>query len=230
MGNASRCAGSAPTGRKEARGSLRTSTATTSARGALLLETLLALSLTAVVLTGVYTAVVRAADARTRAVARGERDAAARAALLAIAAEIEAALAPDPASLARRFVVTAPRDQTPWGELRFAAVPRGDVVPSAAGDARDLVYRIEGAPPAGTLARREASVFAPADGESVPASLVGGVRRFTIRCLDDDGWHDTWNRAALPRAVEVALEVEDGGAHTTALRIVATPALGAETG
>src|SRR5262245_380944 len=227
MGNASRCARSARTGRKEERGSLRTSTATSSERGGLLLETLLALSLTVVVLSGVYTAVVRAADARTRAVARGERDAAARAALLAIAAEVEAALAPDPSGLARRFVVTAPRDQTPWGELRFAAVPRGDPVPSAAGDARDLVYRVEGAPPAGTVARREASPFAPADGEPAHAPLVDGVRRFTIRCLDENGWHDTWDRSALPRAVEVALEVEDGGVHTTALRIVATPALGA---
>jgi type II secretory pathway component PulJ len=209
---------------------LRTSTATSSERGGLLLEALLALSLTAIVLSGVYTAVVRAADARARAVTRGERDAAARAALLAVAAEVEAALAPDPSSLARRFVVTAPRDQTPWGELRFAAVPRGDVVPSSGGDARSLVYRVEGAPPAGTLGRREASLFAAGDAEPVPMPLVEGVRRFTVRCLGDDGWHDTWDRALLPRAVEVALEIEDGGLHTTALSIVATPALGPEAG
>jgi len=195
-----------------------------------LLEALLALSLTAIVLSGVYTAVVRAADTRARAVARGERDATARAALLAVAAEVEAALAPDPSSLARRFVVTAPRDQTPWGELRFAAVPRGDAIPSAGGDARSLVYRVEGTPPAGTLGRREASLFAAGDTEPVPAPLVDGVRRFTVRCLGDYGWHDTWDRAVLPLAVEVAIEIEDGGIHTTALSIVATPALGAEAG
>lgn len=217
-----------PTAWKEATAVLRTSIATTSERGALLLETMLALSLTALLLSGVYTTVVRATEARTRAAVRSSRDTAARAALLSIASDVEAALSPDPTRPVRRFAVTPPVGDAGSATLRFAAIPRAGELPSPGGDARVLALRVRGEPPDGVLTREATSLFAPEGSATTTDALLTSVRRFTVRCLGEHGWQGAWNNPALPRAVEVGIEIDGGGGYPLALAITAVPALAAE--
>jgi len=38
------------------------------------------------------------------------------------------------------------------------------------------------------------------------------VQEFSVRYFDGQSWDDTWQRAELPRAVEITLVVQSGGA------------------
>ena len=44
------------------------------------------------------------------------------------------------------------------------------------------------------------------------------VQEFGVRYFDGQTWYDTWQRAELPRAVEITLVVQSGGAQTRASR------------
>src|SRR5262245_16116711 len=122
-------------------GSLRTWTARTfeppgvgggPSSGFTLLETLVALALTALVLAAVAGAVGRAAVARARTAERAEELALGRALVLRITSELAAAVVPREPGTPERFVVVPPaHGAPPWSELRFA---------SAAGDL--LGYRV----------------------------------------------------------------------------------------
>ena len=170
-----------------------------SRRGFTLLETLVALTVTALVLGALGGAVLRTATARTRATAAADRIAAGRTVLLRLTREIEAAVPPPPPGPeipAERFVVDPP--DTPEGSsgLRFA--PLSASLAPATSDLRPVAYAFEG----GALVRRL--------GRGEPEELLAGVRRFRVRCSDGSAWHDTWRRGPLPRAVELSLEVDDG--------------------
>ncbi|MFN8542624.1 MAG: type II secretion system protein GspJ [Candidatus Binatia bacterium] len=187
-------------------------------RGFLLVETLLALALTALVLTAAYAAVVRTADARTRATARAERLGAARAVLVVLVRELEAALAPHGAGTPVPLVVAASPDGG-GSRLRFVTVaPSGpDVMPG--GDERMVSYTLE--PAAGRLVRREALPFTPPDApEPRGTVLLDGVRGFVVRCRDGRGWHADWTAENLPRAAEVTLLL-DGEAPLAATAVLA---------
>lgn len=179
-------------------------------RGFTLLEAVVALALAALVLTALYGAVGRAAAARTRGAASADRMAAARTLLLGLAAELEAALVP---SAADRLVVAAPPAAgPPWSSLRFVAFRGG---PAAhADDVRRLTYRVEGALP-GVLVRRSTDLLAPRGVAEPPGvALVEGVRAFRVRCFDGATWTAAWSGTELPRAVEVAIAVDDGAGGT----------------
>jgi type II secretory pathway component PulJ len=174
-----------------------------------------ALAISAVVLVALYGAVVRAAAARERAAGSAGRVTKARLALLGMASEIEAALAPAPGA-PERFVVVAPGEGKPsWSEVRLA---------TAAGDDLRLVgYRVE----TGTLVRREGGRFAP-PGTPEPAgnAVLAGVRAFRVRCFDGSAWKTAWTAPELPRAVELALGVDDGAGGVEELTTAVAPALG----
>ena len=189
------------------------------AGGFTLLETLVALAITALVLAALYGAVTRAAAARARATRSAERIAASRAVLLRIAQEIEAALAPTQAGGADRFVaVPAPDDGPPWSALRLATFAPA---PGRADEGRAVAYDVEplpGQPGKGALVRREGTRFAPpGTPEPLGTPLLEGIETFRVRCFDGSTWSVAWTMPALPRAVEIAIGVDDGAGGTDEL-------------
>jgi prepilin-type N-terminal cleavage/methylation domain-containing protein len=189
-------------------------------RGFTLLETLVALAVSALVLGALYAAVGATVTTRARATERAERSAAERSVLVTLAHELEAALAPDPTAAAAvspfRFVVVAPpADGTPWSQLRFAT--------DAPDDVRLVGYRVED----GRLVRRTASRFAPPDDpEPAGATALNAVRAFRIRAFDGTDWKTSWTAPGLPRAVEVTLGVDDGAGGVLELATAVTLPLG----
>ena len=176
--------------------------------GFTLLESVVALAVTAVVLTGLYGALVRAAAARTRTTEHAERVGAMRALLLRMAHEVESAVGSEEPAAPERFVVAPPVDGPAWSELRFATA-----------DATLVAYRVAArSPETGTLVRTVASRFAPPDAAAAPPTAVlPRVERFAIRCFDGVEWRRTWTVPGLPRAVELTLAVDDGAGGTDEL-------------
>ena len=187
-------------------------------RGFTLLETLVALAVSALVLTALYAAVGATATARVRATERAERSAAERTVLVTLAHELEAALAPDPTAAGvspLRFVVVAPADGTPWSQLRFAT--------DASDDVRLVAYRVED----GRLVRRTASRFAPPDDPEPPGTpALDAVRAFRVRAFDGTTWTTSWSAPGVPRAVEIALDVDDGAGGVLELATTVSLPLG----
>jgi type II secretion system protein J len=174
--------------------------------GFTLLETLVALAIAAVVLSALYGAVARASVARERATRSAERVSTARTLLLRLASELEAATTlTEPGSEERFVVAAAPPDAPSWSMLRFAT---RDGRRAAADEIRLLAYRVEGS---GVLRRREALRFPPPDArEPDGLTVLEGVRLFRVRCFDGSAWRDQWTVPLLPRAVEIAIGVDDG--------------------
>ena len=173
--------------------------------GLTLLETLVALALLAVVLSALYGAVGRAAVTRGRATGAAERVAAARTLLLRMASELEAATTLAERSGDQPFVVTpAPPDGAAWSTLRFAT---RDARRAGTDEVRLLSYRME---PNGALRRREGLRFPPPDApEPAGLAVLDGVRVFRVRCFDGGDWRTEWTIPRLPRAVEIALGVDE---------------------
>jgi general secretion pathway protein J len=168
------------------------------ARGSTLLETLVALAITALVVSALASAVLRTASARERATRSADRLAGQRSALLGIAAALEAAR---PAGDDPEFAVDPPADgASPWSALRLLSAGPTD-------DVRRIGYRVA----SGVLMRREAPRLAPADAATPDVPLLDGVTLFRVRCFDGAMWATTWASADLPQAVEVTLAVDDGG-------------------
>ena len=182
-------------------------------RGFTLLETLVALGITALVLAALYGAVGGTAAARARATERAEQSAAARTVLLALAHELEGTLAPDAPASPLRFVVA---DGPSWSELRFAT--------QAPDDVRLVGYRVEpAADGSARLVRRAASRFAPADEpEPAGATALDGVRHFRVRAFDGGAWTPAWSAPDLPRAVEISLGLDDGAGGVLELATTVT--------
>jgi len=179
-----------------------------------------ALAIAGLVLVALYGAVVRAGVARERTARSAERIARARSLLLRMASEVEGALAPDGPGAPERFVVVAPLEgRPPWWELRLATA-RGD-------DLQLVGYRVEaGGPGPGVLERRAGARFAPPDSrEPAGVAALAGVRTFRVRCFDGSAWRSAWTAPALPRAVELALGVDDGAGGVEELTTAVTPAL-----
>jgi len=190
-----------------------------SKRGITLLETLVALGLTALVLAALEGTVLRAAGARGRASAVAEREAAERSVLLRLNAELEAApVADDPR---QRFAVEpAAGPAQPWTTLRFTTHTRGG------GAAHVVVYRVEpdpARPGIGTLLRQEMLSPAPPD-PSNPTGfpMLENVRDFRVRCFDGTAWRADWTPGELPHAVEVGVSVDDGQDGVAELHIATT--------
>jgi hypothetical protein len=82
---------------------------------------------------------------------------------------------------------------------------------------RLLSYRME---PTGELRRREGLRFPPPEAPE-PAGLVvlDGVRVFRVRCFDGGTWRAEWTSPRLPRAVEIALGVDDGAELVTRIAL-----------
>jgi type II secretory pathway pseudopilin PulG len=187
------------------------------ARGTTLLETLVALALTALVLAALGGVVVRAHAARERTAARADGTARARTALMQIAAELEAARLPG-------LVLAPPAPGEEGSTLTLLEVLPRD------GRPRRVRWRVERSADGGrALTRREC--LAPggcAADEEVLAGLplVEGVTRFGVRCRDE-GWEEAWAPGALPRLVEVVLGAEDaGGSRFELTTRVAIPVAG----
>jgi prepilin-type N-terminal cleavage/methylation domain-containing protein len=172
-------------------------------RGFTLLETLVALAVTAVVLAALAGAVTHAIAARERATGVADRAAALRTVLLRIAHELEAATPVD-ADPRTRLVVEPARDARTT-RLRFAW---------RASEPRLVAYAVEG----DALVRREASRFAPPDAPEPPGvAVLDRVRDFRVRCFDGAEWSAGWALPRLPRAVELELTVDDGSGAPEAL-------------
>jgi type II secretory pathway component PulJ len=183
--------------------------------GFTLLETRMALAVTAVVLSALYGAVGRAALARGQATDAAERVATARTFLLRLASELEAAT-----TLAERggdeaFVVTpAPPGGAPWSALRFAT---RDARRAGTDEVRLVSYRME---PTGELRRRDTLRFPPPDApEPGGVAVLDGVRVFRVRCFDGDTWRGEWRIPRLPRAVEIAVGVDDDAELVTRIAL-----------
>jgi len=135
-----------------------------------------------------------------------------------LAHELEAALAPDPTAAGvspLRFVVVAPADGTPWSQLRFAT--------DASDDVRLVGYRVED----GRLVRRAASRFAPPDDPEPPGTpALDAVRAFRVRAFDGTTWTTSWSAPGVPRAVEIALDVDDGAGGVLELATTVSLPLG----
>jgi prepilin-type N-terminal cleavage/methylation domain-containing protein len=149
-----------------------------SRRGFTLLETLIALAITALVLAALAGTVTASLRARDVAAARQGRVATAQAVLLHLEREL-AASAPDGFTLGPTLAFSTAGD----AEERLAYARRGDA-----------------------LVRRAAPRFALADGAATP--LVAGVTRFDARALVGGDWTTAWNHAEPPRAIAIELVVD----------------------
>jgi len=191
-------------------------------RGVTLLETLVALALTALVLAALEGTVVRAAGARARASAVAERAAAGRSILLRLTTELEAApVADDPR---QRFTVEpAVGPAHPWTMLSFTTYARGG------GAAHVVTYRVEpdpSRPGTGTLLRRDtfspAPPVAPDSTNLAGLPVLGSIRDFRVRCFDGTEWRTDWRPGTLPQGVEIGIGVDDGMNGVEELRTAAT--------
>jgi prepilin-type N-terminal cleavage/methylation domain-containing protein len=186
--------------------------------GFTLLETLVALAITALVLSALYGAVSHAAAARARTSERADELAVARGVLLRMTRELEAAVVPQEPGTPDRFVVVPAADGASSSNLRFASagteIVGYDVTRDAAGRS--------------ALVRRAASRFAAAETAGpVPVPILAGVARFVVRCHDGAEWRDRWDVPTLPRAVEITLGVDDGAGGVDVLATtVALPLAG----
>lgn len=166
--------------------------------GYTVLETMLALALTAVVATAVRGVVTRAGATRDHALDVADRTDGARTALLQIAADVEATVAPDPTAPPRLTIEPAATHGASWPQLHLT-VAGSDALPRS----HHVTYAIA----AGTrLVRHD-------DGPET--LLLDGVRAFRVRALQNEQWLERWDADALPRAVEIALTVasDDGSAR-----------------
>jgi hypothetical protein len=165
---------------------------------------------TAVVLSALAGAVTHAIAARERATVVADRTAALRTVLLRIARELEAATPVD--TDPRTRLVVEPGREAHTARLRFAW---------RASEPRMVAYGVEN----GVLVRREASRFAPSDAsEPAGVAVLERVRDFDVRCFDGAEWSPGWSLPRLPRAVELALAVDDGeGASDGLATTVAIP-------
>jgi len=188
-------------------------------RGVTLLETLVALALTALVLGALSRSLAGAARSRSAATAESDRLSAARTILLRLAAEIETAVG-------ETGIVVEPEDglgPSSGSRLRLTTVVRSDASSAPASDRRSIAYEVDGA----VLLRREWAAPRPTDAaEPEPLSVLAGVRRLAVRCSDGTEWRRAWNAAVLPRAVELVLTIDDGAGAVEDLATTATVALG----
>jgi len=191
--------------------------------GFTLLETLVALAVTAVILAALGEVVLRTATARTRATAAADRTGAGRTVLLRLAHEIEAAVPPvAPGTDApERLVVDTPADRGASSTLRFVTL--GPPATPGASDLHALTYAREvdpQQPGTAALVRRAGS-------SAAAQTMLTGIRRFRVRCFDGGAWHDEWEREPLPRAVEVEVDLDDGAGGVTPLTTTVTVAAAA---
>jgi general secretion pathway protein J len=153
--------------------------------GHTLLEVVVALAITAVIMTALATAVTTALRARAAATDALERATSARLAVTLLERELATAL-PD------GFSVTAAPPA-----LRFTG---------GADPGLRLAYELAG----GALVRRAAPRFALDDGAARPIAFVPGVASLELRALDGDAWVPTWSAREPPRAVRIVLALAGG--------------------
>jgi prepilin-type N-terminal cleavage/methylation domain-containing protein len=190
-----------------------------SRRGVTLLETLVALALTALLLGTLSRSLAGAARSRAAAGAESDRLAAARTVLLRLAAEIEAAVGEKAIELEPGL---GPGSSS---RLRVTTTVRTDATIFPASDRRTVSYEVDGA--AGTLLRRERTAPPSADAPEPEAlAVLAGVARLAVRCSDGTEWRGRWQSTALPRAVELVLAVDDGAGGAEELATTVGVALG----
>ncbi len=171
-----------------------------------LVETLVALSLTGLVLLALGGITQRAASLRSAATRHVDDDTDARGLLLGLATELEAALPARPSDdTAPLELATAAAHS--W-RLRFdSAAGTGDGVST-------LAYTLEADrqhPGRYALVRRETRRPLPAGEKAAEGdALLGALREFRVRCFDGTTWSATWSRSQLPSAIELAVVLEDG--------------------
>jgi prepilin-type N-terminal cleavage/methylation domain-containing protein len=163
--------------------------------GFTLLETMVALGLTAIVLSALAVAVPAGLRAERGARARLERATTARAVLLHLERELASALA-------EPVVVAA----TPRPLLEFT----GGTEPGAR-----VEYTIVGT----TLVRRVTPRFTPEPIEAGGLSMLADVAALEVRAFDGRDWLAAWHERAVPEAVRVRIVFADGDAVETVAAI-----------
>jgi general secretion pathway protein J len=76
------------------------------------------------------------------------------------------------------------------------------------------------------LVRREESLLPGATAEGMEHQLTGGIRTFRVRFFDGQQWHEEWNasgQTGLPQLVELFLEIERPGQPLAFLTAVEIP-------
>jgi prepilin-type N-terminal cleavage/methylation domain-containing protein len=163
--------------------------------GFTLLETLVALGVTAVVLAALAVAVPAALRAERGARARLERATSARTVLLHLERELASALA-------EPVVV----DATPRPLLEFT----GGTEPG-----ERLAYTIDGT----ALVRRATPRFAIEPNAGPGVRVLADVATLEVRAFDGRDWLAQWHASAAPEAVRVRIVFADGDAVTTVAAI-----------
>ena len=105
--------------------------------------------------------------------------------------------------------------------LAMLTLPSPGAPPGGAphGDALQRIrYVLNAVPDSKTLALQRA-VGAPSEPQMERMMVVHGqVQEFRVRYFDGQTWYAEWQRAELPRAVEITLIVQSGGAQARASR------------
>jgi prepilin-type N-terminal cleavage/methylation domain-containing protein len=166
------------------------------ARGFTLLETLVALAVTAVVLTALATAVPAALRANEAARARLDRATAARAFLLHVERELASALA-EPCTVAAE----------PATRIEFT----GGAEPGAR-----VTYTLE----RGAVVRRSWPRFTAPDPQAPGVPVLDGVAMLSLDAWDGRAWQATWAASRPPEAIRMRLRFADG---ETASGVAAVP-------
>ena len=156
------------------------------ARGFTLLETLVALAVTAVVLTALATAVPAALRANEAARAVLDRATAARAFLLHVERELATALA-EPCTVAAE----------PATRLEFT----GGVEPGTR-----VAYTLE----RGAVVRRSWPRFTAPDPQAPGVPVLDGIAALSLDAWDGREWLPSWTANRPPEAVRVRLRFADG--------------------
>jgi prepilin-type N-terminal cleavage/methylation domain-containing protein len=164
-------------------------------RGYTLVEVVVALAITALVMTALTGTVTASLRARAAAVVTLDRAAAVRTLLAHLERELTTALP-------EGFVVSADPQA-----LRFT----GGAEPGAR-----LLYTLDG----GTLVRRVEPRFAVADAvPGPPVAMLPGVLGFDVRILEHGEWTASWSGRVPPPAVRITLALDDGERFETVVPI-----------
>ena len=155
-------------------------------RGFTLVETLVALAVTAVILAALATAVPTTLRANTVASARLEQATAARTLLL---------------HLERELTTTSPEPFL----LASAPAPRLEFTGGREPGER-LVYTVE----RGAIVRRAAPRFASTDSHASGVPVLDQVAVLTLEAFDGRDWVATWQSSRPPEAVRVRIRFADG--------------------
>ncbi len=201
----------------------------TGERGFTLIEVLVALTVTAIIMTTVYGIFSGVSSAKQRLEQDGEAFHQARVLFDRLAREIRSAYF---LSGAQNTLFRGGKDDDDRFYLEFTTTVVSPVLPQATGISRvryeireDAEASAADADDLEVLYRREESLLPGGAAGALDNRLAGGVSTFRLRFHDGNDWQEEWEAASqgLPQMVEIFLEFESDGVKIPFLTALEVP-------